>query len=131
MSGEYQRLEAEASEVQQQIQRLVDSCVQMAPVDFQKFEAEMGRLHLKLAGLREGLGLLKLVGSRKMQDQAAKFARSQSKPFHSQGLRTKKVQLRGGVTVTLNITYYHRCMCPDKAKKKGRTYSSLWEIDGG
>ncbi len=120
MSGEFQRLEAEASEVQQQIQRLVDSCGQMAPADFQKFEAEMGRLHLKLAGLREGLGLLKLVGSRKMQDQAAKFARTQSKPFHSQGLRTKKVQLRGGVTVTLNITYYHRCTCPDKAKKKGR-----------
>ena len=36
MNAEYQRLEAEASEVQQQINQLVSSCNQMAAAEFQK-----------------------------------------------------------------------------------------------
>ena len=56
MNAEYQRLEAEASEVQQQINQLVSSCNQMAAADFQKFETEMARLHHRLAGLRKGIG---------------------------------------------------------------------------
>ena len=120
MNAEYQRLEAEASGVQRQIQELVDSCGQMPPSDFRKFEAETGRLHLRLAGLRQGMGLLKLAGSGKMQERAAKLAKSQPKTFYSQGTRRKTVHLTGGVTVTLDITYYHRSHCPDKAKKKAQ-----------
>jgi predicted nuclease with TOPRIM domain len=56
MNAEYQRLEAEASEVQQQINELVSSRNQMAAADFQKFETEMARLHHRLAGLRKGIG---------------------------------------------------------------------------
>ena len=78
MNAEYQRLEAEASEVQNQIHELVKSCGQMVAADFQKFGAEMTRLHQKLAGLREGMGLLKLAGSATMQAQAAKLAKSQN-----------------------------------------------------
>ena len=118
MNAEYQRLEAEASEVQKQIDELVRSCGQMVAADFQKFGAEMTRLHQRLAGLREGMGLLKLAGSAKMQAQAAKLAKSQPKTFHSQGPRPKTVQLTGGVTVTLHVTYYHRFQCPEKAKNK-------------
>ena len=118
MNAEYQRLEAEASEVQNQIDELVKSCGQMVAADFQKFGAEMTRLHQRLAGLREGMGLLKLAGSAKMQAQAAKLAKSQPKTFHSQGTRPKTVQLTGGVTVTLRVTYYHRFQCPEKSKNK-------------
>ena len=118
MNAEYQRLEAEASEVQNQIDELVKSCGQMVAADFQKFGAEMTRLHQRLAGLREGMGLLKLAGSAKMQAQAAKLAKSQPKTFHSQGTRPKTLQLTGGVTVTLDITYYHRFHCPEKSKNK-------------
>ena len=118
MKAEYQRLEAEASEVQKQIDELVSSCGKMVAADFQKFEAEIARLHQRLAGLRQGMGLLELAGSAKMQAQAAKLAKSQPKTFHSQGTRPKTVQLTGGVTVTLNITYYHRFHCRENAKNK-------------
>lgn len=118
MNAEYQRLEAEASEVQKQIDELVKSCEQMAATDFQKFEAKVAELHQRLAGLRQAMGLLKLAGSAKMQAQAAKMAKSQSKTFHSQGTRPKTVQLTGGVKVTLHITYYHRFLNPEKAKNK-------------
>ena len=44
MSAEYQRLEAEASQVQNQIDELVKSCGQMVlAADFQKFEAKNRR----------------------------------------------------------------------------------------
>jgi len=118
MNAEYQRLEAEASEVQNQINELLKSCSQMVAADFQKFEAKIAGLHQKLNGLRQGMGLLKLAGSAKMQAEAAKLAKSQPKTFHSQGTRPKTVQLMGGVTVTLDITYYHRFQCPEKAKNK-------------
>ena len=118
MNAEYQRLEAEASEVQNQIDEFVRSCGQMVAADFQKFEAEIAGLHQRLAGLRQGMGLLNLADSAKMQKEAAALAKSQPKTFHSQGMRSKTVQLTGGVTVTLHITYYHRFQSPEKAKNK-------------
>ena len=99
MNAEYQRLEAEASEVQNQIDELVRTCGQMLAADFQKFEAEIAGLHQRLAGLRQGMGLLKLAGSAKMQAQAAKLAKCQPKTFHSPSTHPKTVQLTGGVTV--------------------------------
>jgi hypothetical protein len=118
MNAEYPRLEAEASEVQNQIDGLVKSCEQMVAADFQKFEARIAGLHQRLAGLRQGMGLLKLVASAGMQADAAKLAKSQPKTFHSQGMRPKTVKLTGGVTVTIHITYYHRFLYPEKAKNK-------------
>jgi hypothetical protein len=118
MNPEYQRLEAEASEVQQKIDALVNSCSQISAAEFQEIEAELGRLSQKLAGLRQGMGLLRLAGSRKMREQAAKLAKSQPMKFYSQGARPKTVQLTGGVTVTLQITYYHRVADPGTAKNK-------------
>ena len=52
------------------------------------------------------------------EDMAAALAKGQTKTFYSQGTRLKTVQLNGGVTVTLHITYYHRFLCPEKAKNK-------------
>jgi len=118
MNAEYQRLVAEASEVQNQIDELVKSCGQMGAADFQKVEAKIAGLHQRLAGLRQGMGLLELAGSAKMRAQAAKLVNSQPKTFHSQGTRPKTVKLTGGVTVTLHITYYHRFQVPEKAKNK-------------
>jgi len=56
MNGEYQRLEAEASEVQNQIDELVRCCGQMVAADFQKFEAKIAGLQQRLAGLRQAMG---------------------------------------------------------------------------
>ena len=91
MNAEYQRLEAEASEVQNQIIELVSSCNQMAAAEFQKFEGRIAGLHQRLAGLRQGMGLLKLAGSAKMRKEAAALAKSQPKTFHSQGADSRFV----------------------------------------
>ncbi len=59
MNTEYQRLEAEASIVQKQIDELVKSfehCEQMAATDFQTFEAKIAERHQRLAGLRQFSG---------------------------------------------------------------------------
>ena len=95
MNAEYQRLEAEASEVQNQIDGLVNSCGQMVAADFQTFEAKIAELHQRLAGIRQGMGLLKLAGSATMQAQAAKLAKSQPKTFHSRGTRPKNCEIDG------------------------------------
>jgi len=57
MNAEYQRLEADASEVQNQIDELVKSRGQMVAADFQKFEAKIAGLHQRLAGLRQATGI--------------------------------------------------------------------------
>ena len=116
MNAEYQRLEAEAREVQRRIEELVGSAGRMAVSEYHKFESEMVRLHQRLAGLHQGMGLLKLAGSSKRQKQAAAVAKGQSKKFYSQGPRSKTVRLQGGVTVGLQVTYYHRSPCPESAK---------------
>ena len=56
MNGEYQRLEAEGSEVQNQIDEVVRCCGQMVAADFQKFEAKIAGLQQSLAGLRQAMG---------------------------------------------------------------------------
>ena len=89
MNAEHQRLEAEAIEVQQQIKELVSSCSQMVAAEFQKFEARMAQRHQRLAGLRQGMGLLRLAGSAKMKKEAAALVKSQPKTFHSQGTMKK------------------------------------------
>ena len=104
MNAEYQRLEAEAREVQRRIEELVGSAGRMAVSEYHKFESEMVRLHQRLAGLHQGMGLLKLAGSSKRQKQAAAVAKEQSKKFHSQGPRSKIVRLQGGVTDRLQVT---------------------------
>ena len=67
MNEEYQRLEAEASESQHQIDELVRSFEQTVAADFQKFEAKIAGLHQRLAGLRQAMGrriVLKTRGGR-------------------------------------------------------------------
>ena len=54
-----------------------------------------------------------------MQKQEREFVKSLSKKYHSQGMRSKVVQLMEGVTVTLWITYFHRCRTPT-AGQNGR-----------
>ena len=67
MNAEYQRLEAEAKEVEQRIRELLESAGSMKETDTVRFEAEMRRLHLRLSGLHEGMGLLKVAGSKALQ----------------------------------------------------------------
>lgn len=112
------RLESEASEVQQQIDALVNSCVQIAAAEFRNIEADLARLNRKLTWPRQGMALLKLAGCRKIQEQSAKMAKSQPKTIHSHGAHPKTVQLTGGVTVILNNDYYQRIVHPEKAKNK-------------
>jgi hypothetical protein len=124
MDAEYQRLEAEASEVQWKIDELVQSSSQIVAVDFQKVKPKIAQLHRRLAGTRLGMGLLKVVGSAKMRADVKKLIKSQPKAFHSQGTRSRKVQLIGGTSVTLNVTYYHRAVCGRSKEQK----SDSWHV---
>ena len=82
MNAGYQRLEAEASEVQNQIDERVRSCGQMVAADFQKFEAKISGLHQRISRLPQGMRLLKLAESATIRAQVAKLAKSQPTRFH-------------------------------------------------
>ena len=91
MDAKYQRLEAEASEVQRKIDELVQTSSQIVAVDFQKVEAKIAQLHRRLAETRQGMGLLKVVGSAKMRADVKKLIESQPKAFHSPGTRSGRI----------------------------------------
>jgi hypothetical protein len=119
MNAEYQRLEAEASVVENQMRELagtVDLHSGLGVAGFEKQIADLGR---KLASLRLGMALIRNVNSLEMTKREEEFVKALPKKFHSQGTRTKVVHLPGDVTVTLLVTYYHRVKMP-KADQKGR-----------
>ena len=116
MNAEYQRLEAEASEVERQIRELGLTVDLHSASGHAKFEKQIGDLGRKLASLRHGMALLRAVDSLELQKREREFVKDLSMRFHSQGTRAKIIHLPGGVTVTLSVTYYHRC----KTRKAGQ-----------
>ena len=56
--------------------------------------------------------LIRSVNSAAMQKRVRRFVEPLSHRFYSQGCREKTVQLPGGITLTLNVTYYHRSKDP-------------------
>ena len=119
MNAEYQRLEAEASDVENQMRILADTIDLKSALDLAKFEKQIADLGRKLASLRLGMALIRRVDSMDMKKLEEEFVKGLPKKFHSQGTRKKVIHLPGDVTVTLLITYYHRLKTP-KAGQQGR-----------
>ena len=119
MNAEYQRLEAEASDVENQMRELADTVELQSAVDVAKFEKQIADLGRKRASLGLGMALIRRVNSLDMKKREEEFVKALAKKFHSQGTRTKVIHLPGDVTVALQITYYHRLKTP-KADQQGR-----------
>ncbi len=109
MNAEYQRLEAEAREVEGQMRDSASTVELRSASDHAKFEQDMAELGRKLASLRHGMALLRAVESAKMRKQEREFVKSLPQKYHSQGTRDKVITLPEGVAVTLSVTYFHRC----------------------
>jgi len=120
MNAEYKRLEAEAREVDRQIQEIADTTIVTSPAEHVQIERQLSELHTKLRSLRHGILLIRSVNSPKLLKCERRFVKSLPRKFHSQGVRSKTVVLSGGVTVTLHITYYHRSKSPAKGRQKSR-----------
>jgi len=120
MNVEYQRLEAEAREVEGQIGDLVARVELRSPSDHARFEQQNAALGRKLASLRHGMALIRAVNSAELRKREREFIKSLSKKYHSQGMRAKVIHLPEGVTVTLSVTYYHRCKTPTAAQSGRR-----------
>ena len=109
MNAEYQRLEAEASEVESQM-RILSTTVELCSASgHAKFEQQIADLGRKLASLHHGMALIQASDSSEMRRREREFVKALPKRFHSQGTRKKAIHLPGQVTVTLSVTYYHRC----------------------
>ena len=109
MNAEYQRLEAEASDVERQLRDLATTVDLRSAADHAKFEKQTADLGRKLASLRQGMALIRTVNSLEMEKREREFIKALPKKYHSQGTREKVIHLPGDVKVTLSVTYYHRC----------------------
>jgi hypothetical protein len=120
MNAEYQRLEDEARDVDRQIREIAETRIVTSAVEQIQLERELSELHTKLRSLRHGMLLIRSVNSRKLREGERRFVKALAQRFHSQGVRNKTVELPGGVSVTLHLSYYHRSKCPEKAARKSR-----------
>lgn len=109
MNAEYQRLEAEASDVERQMRFLWTTIELSSASGHAKFEQQISDLGRKLASLHHGMALIRAADSAEMRRREREFVKALPKKFHSQGTRKKIVHLPGHVRVTLSVTYYHRC----------------------
>ncbi|MCX7396224.1 MAG: hypothetical protein NT138_00935, partial [Planctomycetales bacterium] len=117
MSEEYQRLQEAARDVEREITELeqnhgVDSAAELAAL-----ERQLDVLAVKRSSLTKAMILLRSVKTPQFQQKQKEFIRQLPHKYHSQGPRRKVVHLPSGVTVTLNITYYHRQKDPAKASQ--------------
>jgi hypothetical protein len=55
------------------------------------------------------MALTSAANSSETRQSEREFVKALPKKYHSQGLRKKTLDLPGDVTVTLDVTYYHRC----------------------
>lgn len=112
MNAEYQRLQAEASDVERQMHDLAATVELSSAAGHAQFERQISSLGRKLASLHHGLALVRAANSSQLRQAERKFVQALPKKFHAQGTRTKIIHLPGDVRVTLSVTYYHRCKSP-------------------
>jgi hypothetical protein len=120
MNAEYQRLEAEARAVQRQIDDIVATRSVTSAAEHMQLERELVALHIRLGSLRHGMVLVRSAAAPQLRESERRFVRALPRKFHSQGERDQTIALRGGVTVTLRVTYYHRSRCVANVAKKSR-----------
>ncbi len=119
MNAEYKRLESDARAIDRQIQELTETGVFTA-AEHSQFERTLSELYIRLRSLRHAMLLIRSVDSPEMRKAERKFVAALPHKFRSQGARSKTVELPGGITVTLHITYYHRSTDPANVRRKGR-----------
>jgi len=112
MNAEYQRLQAEASDVERQMHDLATTVDLSSASGHAQFEQQIASLGRKLASLHHGLALVRAVNSSQLRQREREFVQALPKKFHAQGTRKKIIHLPGDVRVTLSVTYYHRCKSP-------------------
>ena len=112
MNAEYQRLQAEASDVERQMHDLTATVDLSSASGHAQFEQQISSLGRKLASLQHGLALVRAANSSQLRQREREFVRALPKKFHAQGTRKKTIHLPGDVWVTLSVTYYHRCQSP-------------------
>ena len=120
MNAEYQRLQAEASEVVRQMLELSTTVDFFSASDHAKFERQMGELGRKLASVHHGLALIRMVNSAEMRRRERAFAKALPKKYHSQGPREKIIQSMDGGRVRL------RERRRGKTKKGRKKFAAKW-----
>jgi hypothetical protein len=106
--------------VERQIQEIVEMRIVTSAAEHAQLERELAELHTRLRSLRHALVLLRSVNSSRLRESERRFVRALPQKFHSQGVRHKTVDLPGGVSVTLHVTYYHRSRTPQNVAQKPR-----------
>lgn len=118
MSEEYQRLQEAASAVEREIRELEQNHSISSAAELAALERRLDLLAVKRSSLSKALILLRCVNNPRFQQKQKELIRQLPHKYHSQGSRQRVVQLPGGITVTLSITYYHRQKNPAKASQK-------------
>ena len=118
MSEEYQRLQEAARDVEREITELEQNHGVNSAAELAALERRLDVLAVKRSSLTKAMILLRSVNNPQFQQKQKEFVRQLPHKYHSQGPRRKVVHLPGGVTVTLNITYYHRQKDPVKASQR-------------
>lgn len=118
MSEEYQRLQDAARDVEREIADLEQNHCVSSAAELAAAESRLDLPAVKRSSLIKAMILLRSVNSPSFQQRQREFIRRLPHKYHSQGPRRKVVHLPGDVSVTLNITYYHRQKDPAKASQK-------------
>jgi hypothetical protein len=118
MSEEYQRLQEAASAVEREIRELEQNHSISSAAELAALERRLDLRAVTRSSLSKALILLRCVNNPRFQQKQKELIRQLPHKYHSQGARQRVVQLPGGITVTLSITYYHRQKDPAKASQK-------------
>ena len=118
MSEEYQRLQEAAIAVEREIRELEQNHSISSAAELAALERRLDLLAVTRSSLSKALILLRCVNNPRFQQKQKELIRQLPHKYHSQGARQRVVQLPGGITVTLSITYYHRQKNPAKASQK-------------
>jgi hypothetical protein len=118
MSEEYQWLQEAARDVEREIADLEQNHRVNSAAELAAIERQLDILAVKRSSLTKAMILRRSVNNPQFQQKQREFVRQLPHKYHSQGPRRKVVHLPGGVTVPLNITYYHRQKDPAKASQK-------------
>lgn len=118
MNEESQRLKEVASAVESEVRELEQNHSICSAADLAALERRLDLLAVKRSSLAKARILRRCVNNPQFQQKQKVFIRQLPHKYHSQGTRRKVVHLPGEVTVTLNITYYHRQKDLEKARAR-------------
>jgi hypothetical protein len=112
MNAEYTRLENEARECWNQLASQAARATVNSAADASRLEEQILQDAMRLGSMIFGMILVRSVQEEQAQQADRAFIDALPKRFHSQGKRSVTVSLRGGVSVSLDVRYYHRFRDP-------------------